>query len=246
MASGKARFLGNSAGRVVHWRFSETIRKKIKKLYPGEPTEPDERREAIIREEIAREVWGQEIGKMSMHQDDFFVDAIEHEARWAKLQLTRSKKDVCKRDILAELTSLLNRSQLLKDDFRMLSPSVKRLFPVAIEPLEYADYLEKICSDIQSVLDELKAMPRKESSQVTHHKIAVELAIRALRAAQKYGMNISATAHPKDYWISNAVQLMSYIGEGIDLDFKNTTWRDVIISAQNIDPNLKPKNNTRQ
>lgn len=123
---------------------------------------------------------------------------------------------------------------------RRLSPDVDRLFPVRVEPLEWADYLSRMFENIEEIIATVNSSPRKESVPGVTRKIAVEMAIRVLRVAKEYQVKIKATADPYSKSYSSAVKLLAYVGNAVDFPFMPETWWNLIlIEARKNAPDLK-------
>lgn len=103
MARGKALFIGDGTRESHDWRFSESIREKIKSLYPEPSNQSDDEYERIFLN----------LANSSQSPADHFVDAIENEAEWAYFEIIELDKQGQKKDVKAELISLLDNAQIV-------------------------------------------------------------------------------------------------------------------------------------
>jgi hypothetical protein len=235
MVKGKARYPGKGFGELSKWKLSGPTREKIRSLRPARREDEELKVNLKKRAEIMSEIWPEESGPLHTHPEDFFVDDIEHEAKWAEHQLLELSRGFDRKDTLATLKNLSRRTKTLRDDLRMLSVGVDRLFPIDRDPKSHADYLETVYQDIESAVGLADKSGKKVRRDTARRKIAEEYAIRVLRVCKKHELQASATFHKEDsleYYVSDAIKLLIYTGEDIGFNFGGEAWKKILLDVK--------------
>ena len=209
MPTAKARYKGDGAGKRID-DFSDSLRRKIKKHYPGEKAETDS-----------------------------FVAHILSEAWWAKAELHWRDFDCTKAEIRAEHADLLKQLTGLQGNLQKLSPDLDRLLGTDADPLGCADKLGELIGHVVRAGQQFDKLPKAKKLEEKQKVVAIELAVRVLRALKGYGIAPAATGDAYYGYTSDAVQILKAIGDDISLCRATTTWRDIIIEAKTIAPDLK-------
>lgn len=148
---------------------------------------------------------------------------------------------------------------VLSSRLTSLSPDYDRLFDVGADPLEFSDSIRDLACHIQEVqsgealnqaktraLDILEALSfvlsdiGSKIEQLTpkpkviekQHDIAIETAIRILRALEEFGIEPKATYHEGYEDASLPVMILKAIDDDIGLNRSEFTWRDIILKAK--------------
>ncbi len=209
MPTAKARYKGDGAGDLIK-DFSDSLRRRIKEYYPGEQAEADS-----------------------------FVAHILSEARWAKSELHWQGFDCTKAEIRAEHGDLLRQLTDAHNKLQNLSPDFDRLLGSDADPLGCADKIKELVVHVERARQRIDELPRARSPAEKQHAVALELAVRVLRALKDYGIAPAATGNAYYEYTSDAVQILKAIGDDISLCLSALTWRDIIVEAKAAAPDLQ-------
>lgn len=193
-----------------------------------------------------------------------FVAEIVTEAHWAIGEIADAQRSLTRQALRAECHSVVRRARDLSRDLRRLSPDFDALLGAHADPLGCADKLEVLIEDLEAADDAIDVLPRQPRFDESYHAIALEMAVRVLRAAKSFGLTISATR--RSYWrleydvtedygagddgesqyISVAIQLLAAIGRDLHRMFRDSglalsdlSWRDIVIEAKAAAPDLQ-------
>jgi len=256
MPSGKANFnRGTAELKIKNWDLPDEVKERLKSILI-EAVEREKRREQKSEGLCGKDHRAGDDQKRSKQerdeQDHFlwwsnyekivdqFVNQIGVEARSTRYEVAIISSRVTRADMLAELTSLRKRTQSLRDNFRNLSPDVDHLFFDTTEPKAHADYLEVVCNELDTIIDRAQNASQKARTDTEYRLTAIEFAIRVLGIAKNFRIKTTATYHPTDYWISDAVILLDCLGKSVGLDYSPSTWRDIIGEAKKQSISLMP------
>jgi hypothetical protein len=170
---------------------------------------------------------------------DEFVNVLLAEARWAVSALMWQEHTVTKQEILAEHSDLHDTLKYARNKLRELSPDFNRLLDADADPLGVADSLDVLIRHVNAAEVRINELPKKMRLDEAQHDIAVEMAIRVLRAVKNYGLPIYATGGDGFDYTSDAVNILKAIGDDINLPRERLTWRDIIIEAKRVAPDLQ-------
>ncbi len=217
MPTAKARYTGDGSGTLIQ-DFSDALKTKLRAYYPDQQAEIDP-------------TWG--------HPADAFVSCVLAEARWAVSKLHWQKFDGTKQEIRAEQSDLLKELNEIHHKLRNLSPDFDRLLGTDADPLGCADKIRELIGHVESAGRIIERLPTKKKTAEKKHDVAVEMAVRVLRTLKEYGIAPAATGDAYFHYTSNAVQILKLIGGDIDLVLAALTWRDIIIAAKKVAPDLQ-------
>lgn len=244
---GKARFLGEDIKIIGSREQPGDLHKSIRELFSS--ILAIEESQKLQEEEGMMAVFGEEYDPC-----DIIVDTILIEMNKIKIFVTGLHKMPTKIDFDAERNDIFKRaSQLKRDlktlkidslaaDLRRISPTLRRKLE-SVDQLECANVLgelnEKVTESIV-LLDQLKKVVKAikyegkpKSKRSWEHYAMKEAAIRLLRVAKDYGMQITATYNEGYSKTSPAVQLLCLLGPHMNLTDNGYTWRDIIIEVIN-------------
>ena len=182
------------------------------------------------------------------HPADTFVEHVLSAASNAAADMMWQESNVTKQELRAEQADVLKSLKATQDKLRKLSPPFSWLLEDGAVPLDVADSLDTIISQIEDTALVIGSLPIKRGSDEERHDIALEMAYRVLHILKANDIEISATCGSynklsditaPDYdgtdvsqYISDAINILKAIGDDIGLDLANTTWRDIIIEAK--------------
>jgi hypothetical protein len=217
MSTAKARFTGDGSGTRLP-DFSDRLRQELRAFYSSQDAEEDP-------------VWG--------HPADTFVEEVLGEAWWAKSALHAQEFEVTKAEVRAEHEDLLKSLRATAGKLRNLSPDLGRLVGVDADPLGCADQIELMAQQVAAVSEVVEQMSKARKPIDKQHAVAVELALRVLRALQPYGIRAAATGDSYFGYTSKAITILKMIGDDLGLVRDELTWRDIIIKAKQQAPDLQ-------
>lgn len=236
MPSGKARYNSPLVTESRILDFSDEVKKKLRSFYPRKAKDLATPQEQSEQEEYEK-VWGR--------PDDNFVNVLLGEATWAISALEDCRMSLNKQDIRAECDDLYRTLENASGKLRALSPDIDRLLGADADPLGCADALEALIPAVEGARAAIDGLGRKRRPDEAYHAIAVEMAIRVLRAAKEEGVKVAATGSPDFGYTSVAVQLLKAIGDDLSQVFGDgrltldaLTWRDIVIEAKKQAPDL--------
>lgn len=233
MTTAKARFQGSGAWTQVP-DFSDKLKARLRGFYP-EPDADDD------------PIWG--------HPAEDFVNRILAAAWWAKSELDWQKYDCTKPELRAEQVNLLNLLREARGKLRSLSPDFDRLLGIEADPLGCADKIDALIGSVERAGSLIDTQPKAQKTVDKQHEVAVEMAVQVLRALKDYGITTAATAgtqlrmaditqaasveQQESHYLSKAVEILKAIGDDIELERTETTWRDIICAAKRVASDLK-------
>ncbi len=217
MSTAKARYTGDGAWTLTK-DFSDTLKTTLRGYFPNQQAETEP-------------TFG--------HPADAFVSHVLAEARWAVSGPHWQKFNSTKQEIRAEQSDLLKGLHALHHKLRNLSPDFDRLLDIDADPLGFADKVKELIGHVESAGGNIEGLPTKKKTAQQQHEVAVEMAVRVLRALKGYGIAPAATGDPNFGYTSDAVQILKLIGDDIGLVLADVTWRDKIIAVKKIAPGLR-------
>ena len=110
---------------------------------------------------------------------------------------------------------------------------------VDADPLGCADSLQALLVHVDRALAGIDGLPAADRPDEKQHAVAVELAVRVLRILKNYGLRPAATADPTFGYLSTTVKVLELLGKAVGLRFAKVTWRDVILEAYRLAPDLQ-------
>ena len=223
MTTDKAHYRGNGAGQIID-DFSQNLRDTLRNYYPN-------------LEEETVPVFG--------HPADEFVNILLGKAWRAKKALHWLKFSSTKGEIRAEHADLLKTLEKAQKNLRTLSIDFDRLLGVDADPLGCADKIGELIQKVRAAEKTIECLPDKRKAKKPEQKkreIAVNLAIDIIRILQTYGLSTGATVDEYGH-TSNVVNILKSIGDDIELDREVTTWKKIVIDANERERIRKEKEN---
>lgn len=217
MTTAKAQYKGDGAGKLLP-DFSDKLKSILRNFYPDQNAESDE-------------TFG--------HPADGFVSHILAEAWWAKSTLDDQKYDITKQQIRAEHADLLKVLSNAHDKLLTLSPDFDRLLGVDADVLGCASKIKELLAHVQCANQLIDQLPTVKRSVEKQNAVAVEMSVRVLRVLKSYGISPAATGDSYFGYTSDAVQILKAIGDDIGVVLADSTWRDTILDAKGIAPDLQ-------
>lgn len=233
MPTAKARYVGDGAGKKLA-DFSDALRKKLRQHYP--------RQHIDIHPEFD-------------HQSDCFVEAVLSSASNAAADIMWLESDLTMQELRAERKDILASLEVIHKKLRTLSPPFLNLLPDGAIPLEVADILKNLIDQISDTAGTIDEMPRNPRPDEARHAIAVDMTICVSRVLKEYSVPVTATygTYEKmnditsnkydgtdvNQYKSVGIEILKAIGDDIGLVLSEVTWRDVIIKAKKIAPEIR-------
>ena len=217
MAFAKAEYKGNGAGEMIP-DFSDKLKSTLRSYYPDQDAESDE-------------TFG--------HPADGFVNHVLNEAWWAKSELDSQTFDITKQQIRAEQADIMKVLSDAHCKLRSLSPDFDRLLGVDADVWGCAAKIKELIGQVEHAKQRIDLLPTARKPADKQHAMAVEMAVRVLRVLKSYEIKPSATCGSHFSYTSDAVQILKAIGDDIGLVLADLTWRDTIIKAKGVAPDLQ-------
>jgi hypothetical protein len=232
MTTAKPRYVGDGAGKLPR-DFTYALKSILQTYYPQQAP-------------IACPHFGQPA--------DVFVNEVLAAARPSIAELMWLTMDLTKQELRAEQVDILNCLKTARNKLRTLSTPLSVLLDIEADPLEAADNLDALICQMEPNVLKIDELPKKRLKG-GKHDIAVEMTICVSRVLNTYGICISAThssytrmaditdsaydGNDVSQYTSDAVKILKAIGDDIGLKFVEPTWRDIIIEAKSIDPDIQ-------
>lgn len=217
MTTAKAKYIGEGDEEPIP-NFSENLKQSLRKFYPDKNAEVDS-------------LWG--------HPADAFVEAVLSEAWWAKSTLHWQRFGITKAEVRAEQTDLLKVLRECENKLRHLSPGFFRILGVDADPLGCADLISLMIESTTTAAQAVDRMSKTRKPIEKQHDVVVELSVLVLRVLKKYGIRPAATGDCYFGYTSVAVKVLKLIGDDLGLVRDELTWRDAIIKAKEVAPDLQ-------
>lgn len=147
--------------------------------------------------------------------------------------------DITKPELRAEYADLRKTLNKACEKLRHLSPDLDRLLGVDADPLGCADSIQALLAHVDGALARIDSLPPADRPAEKRRAVAVELAVRVLRVLKNYGLRPAATADPNFGYVSLTVEVLELLGEALGLRLARVTWRDVILDAYKLAPDLQ-------
>lgn len=151
---------------------------------------------------------------------------------WQRLRLTTEELKAEQRDLLKTLNEAVRKLDSLSLDF-------KTLLDRNADPRGCMDKINELLPHVKVAEQRIRELPPAARRIVAEHDAAVEMAIRVLRFVKETGVPIAATGDPGLVEFSPAVKILKIIGDALGLQFAEITWRDTIIEAKRVAPDLQ-------
>jgi hypothetical protein len=164
-----------------------------------------------------------------------FVQSVCAEVHWASAELQAQQHDLTKSEMRAEHAGLLKPLYAAREKAQRLSIDYRRLYPAN---LDLVAILDNAIAAIEPVEDKIDEMPNVRKPADKHRSLLLELAIRVLRIVKSHGISVTATADVDIDSASPAIRILQTIGDDLDMVRSPVTWRDIVIDAQELAPDL--------
>jgi hypothetical protein len=141
-------------------------------------------------------------------------------------------------ELRAECNDLLGVLNKAADCLSTLSPDLDRLLGVDVDVLGARDKILKLIPPIQASEALIAKLPRAKKIRDAQHDAAIEMAISCLRVVKEYGGAVSVTLVPEFEKISPAIQILKILGDELDLELSESTWKKAVARAKKTDKAL--------
>lgn len=141
-------------------------------------------------------------------------------------------------ELRAERNDLLNMLNKAANCLSTLSLDLDRLLGVDVDVLGTRDKILKLIPPIQASEALIAKLPRAKNKKDAHHAAAVEMAIRCLRVVKEYGGEVNVTLVPEFERTSPAIQILKILGDELDLELSESTWKRAVALAKKADRTL--------
>jgi hypothetical protein len=112
------------------------------------------------------------------------------------------------------------------------SDDLNRMLPREVEVLDCRDSINALIPHIEALGDAIGRLPKATRRHEAHHQAAKRMAIAVLRKLSADGIPPSATAQTEVGEASKAVKILMVLGAALDLNFVDTTWKDIVRKVQ--------------
>lgn len=225
MATKKPPYKGDGAWSKTR-DFSDNLKQKLKEFYPlndgqdlifGAPTHSDDDNST---------------------KSDEFVEAILSEASFALEELHWIKFDIIKEEIRKEREDLLKHLKRTHQRLVSLSPAFERLLGIDADPPGCAGEIQQLINHVEQTEQQINKLPRAKKPAEKEYDIELEMAIRVLRKANDYGIEISGSDHYETGQVTTAVRILKLIGDDIVLRRHERVWSKIVAEAVKLAPDL--------
>ena len=218
MPTARAGYKGDGVGPSVP-DFSDDLRTKLRSYCPE---------------------W---VKKEDSIQGDPVADFVNHvlvAADQSVAMLHWQRYESTKSEIRAEQVDLLKTLRSTSKKLQNLSPDFERLLGVDADPLGCADAIDALAQLVADADQLIAKLPTSKRQAEKDHEVALLLAIDILRVLQNfYDIPAAATADPDLGIESDAVKILKAVGGDIRLVLAAVTWRDTILAAKKLAPDLR-------
>lgn len=196
----------------TEWEAIEkSLKVKLRGFYPN-------------KKAIAALPWG--------HPADEWSNTLLNAAESAITMVLGHSRRLTNEELRAEQKDLLNKLKVAAERLRKVSDDLIVLLDADADLMGTRDKINELIPHLEASSARIDKLPKAQKSRDAKHAAAVEMAICTLRIFKGSGGVVAATANSAYGTSSDAIKILTIIGDALDLDLDETTWKKVIIKAK--------------